>query len=63
LQLLLTLAHQKAWPIAQNIVPPAQIGIVLFGPYLLCVELASMLLLAALVGAYHIAHGEGGIAS
>lgn len=63
LQLLLTLAHQKAWPIAPGVVPPSQVGIVLFGPYLLCVELASMLLLAALVGAYHIAHGEGGIAS
>ena len=26
----------------------------LFGPYLLAVELASMLLLAGLVGAYHL---------
>ncbi|HEY1855801.1 NADH-quinone oxidoreductase subunit J [Acidocella sp.] len=63
LQLLLTLAHHTAWPLAQNVVPPQQVGIVLFGPYLLCVELASMLLLAALVGAYRIAHGERGIAS
>jgi NADH-quinone oxidoreductase subunit J len=30
------------------------VGIQLFGPYLLAVELASMLLLAALVGAYHL---------
>ena len=29
-------------------------GLALFGPYLLAVELASMLLLAALVGAYHL---------
>jgi NADH-quinone oxidoreductase subunit J len=63
LQLLLTLVHQKAWPMAPSAVPPVQVGIVLFGPYLLCVELASMLLLAALVGAYRIAHGERGIAS
>jgi NADH-quinone oxidoreductase subunit J len=62
-QLLLTLAHQQAWPMAQSVVPPAQVGIVLFGPYLLCVELASMLLLAALIAAYHIAHGEKGISS
>jgi len=27
----------------------------LFGPYVLAVELASMLLLAGLVGAYHLA--------
>ncbi len=31
-----------------------QVGALLFGPYLLGVELASMLLLAALVGAYHL---------
>ncbi|MGH9407708.1 MAG: NADH-quinone oxidoreductase subunit J [Terriglobia bacterium] len=33
---------------------PRQVGIVLFGPYLIGVELASFLLLAALVGAYHL---------
>lgn len=31
-----------------------QVGVHLFGPYLLAVELASMLLLAALVAAYHL---------
>ncbi len=31
-----------------------QVGIALYGPYLLAVELASMLLLAALVTAYHL---------
>jgi NADH-quinone oxidoreductase subunit J len=31
-----------------------QVSIVLFGPYLLGVELASLLLLAGLVGAYHL---------
>lgn len=35
-------------------VPPKQVGIALLGPYVLGVELASMLLLAGLVGAYHI---------
>lgn len=30
------------------------VGIALFGPYLIAVELASMLLLAALVAAYHL---------
>jgi NADH-quinone oxidoreductase subunit J len=63
LQLVLTIAHHQVWQQAQNAIPPRQVGIVLFGPYLLCVELASMLLLAALVGAYRIAHGERGIAS
>ena len=31
-----------------------QVGIALYGPYLLCVELASVLLLAALVAAFHL---------
>ncbi|MFK7828272.1 MAG: NADH-quinone oxidoreductase subunit J [Congregibacter sp.] len=36
-------------------VSPKEVGITLFGPYVLAVELASMLLMAALVGAYHVA--------
>ena len=35
-------------------VTPKQVGIALLGPYVLGVELASMLLLAGLVGAYHL---------
>lgn len=35
-------------------VTPKQVGIALFGPYLLVVELASLLLLGALVAAYHL---------
>jgi NADH-quinone oxidoreductase subunit J len=37
-------------------VEPKQVGIALFGPYLIGVELASMLLLAGLVGAYHLGY-------
>ena len=36
-------------------VEPKQVGMALFGPYLIGMELASMLLLAAIVGAYHLA--------
>jgi len=35
-------------------VTPKQVGIALFGPYVIGVELASMLLLAGLIGAYHL---------
>lgn len=35
-------------------VGPQEVGIALFGPYIVAVELASVLLLAALVGAYHL---------
>jgi NADH-quinone oxidoreductase subunit J len=34
------------------------VGIILYGPYLLAVELASMLLLAGLVAAYHLGKSE-----
>ncbi len=36
-------------------VPGDEVGRALFGPYLLAVELAAILLLAALVGAFHLA--------
>jgi NADH-quinone oxidoreductase subunit J len=36
-----------------HVVNAKQVGIALYGPYLLAVELASILLLAGLVGAYH----------
>ncbi|HOG08226.1 MAG: NADH-quinone oxidoreductase subunit J [Planctomycetes bacterium ADurb.Bin126] len=35
-------------------VEPAEVGLALFGPYLLGVEMASVVLLAGLVGAYHL---------
>lgn len=37
-----------------TVVDAKQVGIALFGPYLLAVELASMLLLGGLVAAYHL---------
>lgn len=39
---------------AQKTVDAKQVGIALFGPYLLAVELASMMLLAAMVTAWHL---------
>jgi NADH-quinone oxidoreductase subunit J len=35
-------------------VSPAEVGLALYGPYVIGVELAAMLLLGALVGAYHL---------
>lgn len=37
-----------------QVVNSKQVGIALYGPYLVAVELASVLLLAGLVGAYHL---------
>jgi NADH-quinone oxidoreductase subunit J len=45
---------------SQGAIEPKQVGVTLMGPYLLGVELASMLLLAGLVGAYHLGRREMG---
>lgn len=42
-----------AGPMA-GVIEPHEVGLALYGPYLLGVELASMLLLGGLVGAYHL---------
>lgn len=48
-------------------ITPQQVAVSLYGPYLLGVELASFLLLGALVGAYHVgmrkARGRTGVGS
>lgn len=52
-----------ALPVAGREISPQQVGAALFGPYMLGVELGSMLLLAGLVGAYRLggrhSHGQG----
>jgi NADH-quinone oxidoreductase subunit J len=53
LELVLALSHVPATT-RGVMVAPKQVGLTLFGPYVLAVEIASMLLLAGLVGAYHI---------
>ena len=44
--------------LSMAVLGPKQVGLALFGPYLIGVELASMLLLAGLVGAYHLGFRE-----
>ncbi len=39
---------------AGKTIEPKQVGMALFGPYLIGVDLASMLLLAGLIGAFHV---------
>jgi NADH-quinone oxidoreductase subunit J len=39
---------------AAHVIPPKEVGMALYGPYLIGVELSSILLMAALVGAYHL---------
>ena len=47
----------RNWSVVQ--VPPGEVAMCLLGPYLLGVELVSMLLLSALIGAYHLAYHLG----
>ncbi|KOR30852.1 hypothetical protein TI04_03790 [Achromatium sp. WMS2] len=48
------LGHDNLHPISAVTIDAKQVGIALFGRYLLAVELASVLLLAALVAAWHL---------
>jgi len=52
--LLWVLGPARPAPAAAVIFAPRQVSLALFGPYLLGVELASVLLLAALVGIFHL---------
>ncbi|MGC8658220.1 MAG: NADH-quinone oxidoreductase subunit J [Desulfomonilaceae bacterium] len=55
LELVYMMAHAGNTPVSSHAeIAPKQIGIALFGQYAIGVELASMLLLAGLVGAYHL---------
>jgi NADH-quinone oxidoreductase subunit J len=53
-ELLYMLGHSGRPVAGTGPVEPQQVGLALFGPYLLAVELAAMLLLAGLIGAYHL---------
>ena len=48
------LARGGSAPLASDAIGPKELGMALFGPYVIGVELASMLLLAGLVGSYHL---------
>jgi NADH-quinone oxidoreductase subunit J len=58
LELVYFFLHDSSQVLSGAPIYPKQVGIALFGPYALGVELASMLLLAGLVGAYHLGKRE-----
>lgn len=53
-ELIYVFTADRARLSATELVGPEKVGMALFGPYVLGVELASMLLLAGLIGAYHL---------
>lgn len=56
-ELIYMLAGSKR-TIAVKTVGPKEVGLSLFGPYLIAVELASFLLLAGIIGAYYLGRQE-----
>ena len=54
IELFMTIKPNFETLISSTTVGPKEVGIALFGPYVLAVELASMLLLAAMVAAWHL---------
>ena len=53
-EFLYVLVHGRVSPISGTSISPQQVGISLFTTYVLGVELAAILLMAGIVGAYHI---------
>ena len=58
IELIYILMQSGVQVIGTETIEAKQVGIALFGPYLLAAELASMLLLAGVVGAYHLGRGS-----
>lgn len=54
-ELIAVVAWGPSAPAGGKMVGPTAVGVSMFGPYALVVELASMLLLVALIGARHLA--------
>jgi NADH-quinone oxidoreductase subunit J len=57
-ELVRVLLHSGEHALAGKTVAAADVGVALYGPYVLLVELASMLLLAGLVTAFHLGRQE-----
>ena len=53
-ELLFVLSRSESEAFTASVIDAKQVGTSLFGPYLIAVELAAMLLLAGIVGAYHL---------
>jgi NADH-quinone oxidoreductase subunit J len=51
---ILAITHVTGSPSADQVILPKQVGISLFSTYLLAVEIAAILLMAGVIGAYHL---------
>lgn len=57
-EMIYMIAAQPGHVMGQRIVPPVDVGKLLFTKYILVVELAAFLLMAGIVGAYHLGQKE-----
>ena len=57
-EMVYMIAAQPGHAMGQEIVPPVDVGKLLFTKYILVVELAAFLLMAGIVGAYHLGQKE-----
>lgn len=57
-ELIYAVAGRGNFSSGGTVVQAQEVGSALFGPYLVGVQLAAMLLLAGLVGAYHLGRGD-----
>lgn len=57
-EMALILRGDPHWLPGDRVVEPREVSLALFGEYVFVIELASLLLLAGLVGAYHIGRRE-----
>jgi len=53
-ELIWVIAVHEDIPVSPAVSTPKEVGMKLFGPYLIGVELAAMLLIAGIIGAYHL---------
>jgi len=53
-EMICVLLNQRNTPLTLTVIPPAAVGQLLFTKYLLVVELAAFLLMAGILGAYHL---------
>jgi NADH-quinone oxidoreductase subunit J len=57
-ELVYMLASQSVHPTVMQEVPPAAVGKLMFSKYILVVDLAAFLLMAGIIGAYHLGQKE-----
>jgi len=54
LDLFLATKNVQALPVGTDMIHPKQVGISIFTTYLLAVEIAAILLMAGVIGAFHL---------